>query len=79
MFFGVRLGGMWWLPFPSLRQVNGCWRFSLNEVRWGYGWPYPQRGAAQVDHANQPTANDRQVEQMLGGIRPLTDSKKETD
>jgi len=44
MFIAVRIGGMWWLPFPSLRKVNGKWRFSFNEVRWGYGWPYPQRG-----------------------------------
>jgi len=45
MFVAVRLGGMWWLPFPSLRQTeDGKWHFSLNEVRWGYGWPYPQRG-----------------------------------
>src|SRR5262245_51509935 len=42
MFVAVRIGGMWWLPFPSLRQVNGKWRLSFNEVRWGYGWPYPQ-------------------------------------
>ncbi len=30
MFIAVRIGGMWWLPFPG--------------VRWGYGYDYPQRG-----------------------------------
>lgn len=42
MFIAVRIGGMWWLPFPSLRKKNGRWVFSLNEVRWGYGFPYPK-------------------------------------
>jgi hypothetical protein len=42
MFAGVRIGGMWWLPFPSLRQVNGKWRFRFDGVRWGYGFRYPR-------------------------------------
>lgn len=42
MFVAVRIGGPSWLPFPSLRQVNGKWKFSLNEVRWGYGFRYPR-------------------------------------
>ena len=29
MYYGVRLGGVWWLPTP---------------FRWGFGWPYPQSG-----------------------------------
>jgi len=29
MYFGVRIGGVWWLPTP---------------FRWGFGWPYPQSG-----------------------------------
>jgi hypothetical protein len=43
MFFAVRIGGPWWLPFPSIRiNKNGTWHFSISEVRWGYGWPYPK-------------------------------------
>jgi len=29
MYFGVRLGGVWWLP---------------TSFRWGFGWDYPQSG-----------------------------------
>lgn len=29
MYFGVRIGGIWWLPTP---------------FRWGFGWDYPQSG-----------------------------------
>jgi hypothetical protein len=42
MFVGVRLGGVWWLPFPSVRLVNGKWHFSFDGVRWGWGWRYPR-------------------------------------
>jgi hypothetical protein len=42
MFAGVRLGGPWWLPFPSVRQVNGRWRFKFDGVRWGWGYSYPR-------------------------------------
>ncbi len=43
MFIAVRLGGPRWLPFPSLRkQTDGRWKFSMNEVRWGYGWKFPR-------------------------------------
>jgi hypothetical protein len=44
LFIAVRVGGPWWLPFPGVRKVNGRWRLSFNEVRWGYGWPYPKHG-----------------------------------
>lgn len=42
MFLGVRLGGVWWLPFPSARRVDGRWRFTFDGVRWGYGHRYPR-------------------------------------
>jgi hypothetical protein len=29
MYYGVRIGGVWWLPTP---------------FRWGFGWQYPQTG-----------------------------------
>jgi hypothetical protein len=29
MYYGVRIGGVWWLPTP---------------FRWGFGWKYPQSG-----------------------------------
>ena len=29
MYFGVRIGGVWWLP---------------TSFRWGFGWEYPQSG-----------------------------------
>jgi len=29
MYYGVRAGGVWWLPTP---------------FRWGFGWDYPQSG-----------------------------------
>ena len=42
MFVAVRIGGPWWLPFPSLRLINGSWHLSFFETRWGYGWRYPR-------------------------------------
>jgi hypothetical protein len=33
MYFGVRVGGVWWLPTP---------------FRWGFGWPYPASGPPGV-------------------------------
>jgi hypothetical protein len=30
MYYGVRVGGVWWLPTP---------------FRWGFGWDYPQSGS----------------------------------
>ena len=42
IFIGVRLGGMWWLPFPSIRKVDGKWIWAWNTVRWGYGYKYPR-------------------------------------
>src|SRR2546425_4981635 len=37
MFIAVRIGGIWWLPFPSVRKVGGKWRFLLHEGPWGEG------------------------------------------
>jgi hypothetical protein len=42
IFLGVRIGGPWWLPFPSVRRVDGKWKFEFDGVRWGYGYPYPR-------------------------------------
>jgi hypothetical protein len=42
MFIGVRLGGPWWLPFPSVRRVDNRWTFAFSGVRWGYGFKYPR-------------------------------------
>jgi hypothetical protein len=42
MFLAVRIGGPWWLPFPSVRFSKGKCHLSLFEVRWGYGWRYPR-------------------------------------
>lgn len=42
MFIGVRLGGVWWFPFPSVRQVQGKWVWSWTGVRWDYGYSYWQ-------------------------------------
>ena len=42
MFLAVRIGGPWWLPYPSIRRRQGKWHFSCNEVRWGYGYRYPR-------------------------------------
>ena len=42
MFVAVRVGGPWWLPFPSVRRAGGRWRFSFDGVRWGYGWKFPR-------------------------------------
>ena len=42
MFIAVRIGGPWWLPYPSIRLSKGHWHFSFFEVRWGYGWRYPR-------------------------------------
>ena len=42
MYLAVRLGGPYWLPFPSLRLVDDHWKLSFMETRWGYGWPYPK-------------------------------------
>lgn len=41
MFIAVRLGGVWWIPFPAARRVDGRWRLSWNMVRWGYGRRFP--------------------------------------
>jgi len=42
MFLGVRIGGVYFLPFPSIRRVDGHWKFAFDGVRWGYGWKYPR-------------------------------------
>jgi len=35
MYYGVRLGGVWWLPTP---------------FRWGFGWKYPQSGPPNIPY-----------------------------
>ena len=52
VYAGVRLGGVYWLPFPSLRPVeekeaqfklrDRWWRLEFDGVRWGYGYTWPQ-------------------------------------
>ncbi len=42
IFLAVRIGGQWWLPFPSVKKVSGKWKFTFDGVRWGYGFPYPK-------------------------------------
>lgn len=41
VYRGVRLGGVYWINFPSARSYDGRWHLELNGVRWGYGWKYP--------------------------------------
>ena len=35
MYYGVRMGGVWWLPTP---------------FRWGFGWKYPQSGPPDIPY-----------------------------
>ena len=43
IFIAVRIGGPWWLLFPSIRiDDDESWHFSIFETRWGYGWRYPR-------------------------------------
>jgi hypothetical protein len=42
MFIGVRIGGVSWIPFPSVRQVEGKWTFAWDYVRWGYRYKWPK-------------------------------------
>lgn len=42
MYLGVRIGGLPWIPFPSVRKVSGKWIFAWDGVRWGYGFNYPK-------------------------------------
>src|SRR5215813_9470935 len=37
VYLGVRLGGQFWIPFPSMRRVDGKWKLEWNGVRWGFG------------------------------------------
>ena len=50
IYYGVRIGGQFWIPFPSLRPVESGghftlrgrqWRLEFSGVRWGYRrrWP----------------------------------------
>lgn len=42
MYYGVRVGGHYLIPFPSVKLVDGNWKWNgWNSVRWGYGRPYP--------------------------------------
>ena len=43
IYLGVRIGGQYWIPFPTLRKVNEKWRLE-NGARWGYGFNYPDYG-----------------------------------
>lgn len=49
MLLGVRIGGVFWLPFPSIKIVDmehrfrfWRWEYSLNKVRWGFTKKYPR-------------------------------------
>ena len=35
MYYGTRIGGVWWLPTP---------------FRWGFGWEYPQSGPPDIPY-----------------------------
>lgn len=49
MFVAVRVGGVWWLPFPTVvPQEDGSWKWSWTSVRWGFGHPYPFYQAEQT-------------------------------
>jgi len=42
MFVAVRIGGVWWVPFPTvIPQADGTWKWSWASVRWGYERPFP--------------------------------------
>jgi len=41
IYLGVRIGGQYWIPFPTLRKVDGKWKLE-NKARWGYGFDYPR-------------------------------------
>jgi hypothetical protein len=42
MFLGVTFGGVPWVPFPSVRRVEGRWRWQWTGVRWGWTKTFPQ-------------------------------------
>lgn len=46
---GVSIWGLPWLPYPSFRRINGKWKIAFNEVRWGYGYKYPQYQAILIN------------------------------
>lgn len=37
---GVRIGGVWWVPYKT--------------ARWAYGYPFPERGPQDSDYATPP-------------------------
>lgn len=42
MFIAVRVGGVWFIPFPTvIPQSDGTWKWSWTSVRWGYQFPFP--------------------------------------
>lgn len=42
MFLAVRIGGVWWIPFPTMMpHADGTWTLEWDRVRWGFGYPYP--------------------------------------
>lgn len=38
MYVAVRIGGVPFIDYPSMRKVAGKWRLELGGVRWGYKW-----------------------------------------
>lgn len=42
MFVAVRIGGVYWINFPSTRYYDKKWHLELNGVRWGYKYKYPR-------------------------------------
>jgi hypothetical protein len=42
MFAAVRVGGVWWLPFPTMvPHADGSWTLEWDRTRWGFGYRYP--------------------------------------
>lgn len=44
VYAGVRIGGVWWLPYKT--------------ARWGYGYPFPQRGPQDSDYVTPPITEE---------------------
>ncbi len=40
VYLGVRVGGVWWLPYKT--------------ARWGYGYAWPARGPQDADYVTPP-------------------------
>jgi hypothetical protein len=62
MYVAVRVGGVDWIPFPSIRAVDKdqshfhlrgqYWKIAFDGVRWGYGHVFPkyQFESHEIDH-----------------------------